>query len=326
MARAASLTFIVRPIPPFRLDLTVWALRRRGRNAIDRWDGVTYRRIVNFGGRTSEVAVRQAGSPAEPRLIVTATPPPRSPSGRLHIRSVVEYTLGTRVDLAGWYRLAQRDPQLRMLAEQFRGLKPPRFPTTFEALVNAVACQQLSLEVGLELLNRLAVVSGPRRESVSATHYGFPAARDMALIEPAKYHAIGFSRQKVRALLALASGVAGGAIGLESLSRSDDATVCSRLLALRGVGRWSAEYVMLRGLGRLHVFPGDDVGARKSLARWLRRAAPLDYAGVRAAVAGWQPYAGLVYFHLLLDGLSRAGVLDSTADTLWRAPERRSTS
>jgi DNA-3-methyladenine glycosylase II len=89
--------------------------------------------------------------------------------------------------------------------------------------------------------------------------------------------------------------------------------VYGQLMAFRGVGRWSAEYVMLRGLGRLHVFPGDDVGAQKSLARWLGRSAPLDYGGVRKAVAPWQPYAGLVYFHLLLDGLSNAGVLESVA-------------
>jgi DNA-3-methyladenine glycosylase II len=81
MARAASLTFIVRPIPPFRLDLTVWALRRRGRNAIDRWDGVTYRRIVNFGGRTSEVGGGEAGAPPHPRQRGTATPPPPTPPG-----------------------------------------------------------------------------------------------------------------------------------------------------------------------------------------------------------------------------------------------------
>jgi len=89
--------------------------------------------------------------------------------------------------------------------------------------------------------------------------------------------------------------------------------VYGQLMAFRGVGRWSAEYVMLRGLGRLHVFPGDDVGAQKSLARWLGRSAPLDYGGVRKAVAPWQPDAGLVYFHLLLDGLSNAGVLESVA-------------
>jgi DNA-3-methyladenine glycosylase II len=59
--------------------------------------------------------------------------------------------------------------------------------------------------------------------------------------------------------------------------------------------------------------PGDDVGAQKSLARWLGRPAPLDYRGVAAAVEGWQPYAGMVYFHLLLDGLSRADALEAAA-------------
>src|SRR6185437_2624078 len=93
---------------------------------------------------------------AEPRLIVTTVPPPRTLSGRKRIRSIVECLLGPGIDLAPWYRLAGRDPRLRVLAERFRGVKPPRFPSVFEALVNAFACQQLSLEVGLELLNRLA--------------------------------------------------------------------------------------------------------------------------------------------------------------------------
>ena len=85
--------------------------------------------------------------------------------------------------------------------------------------------------------------------------------------------------------------------------------VRQRLLELRGVGRWTAEYVLLRGLGRLHIFPGDDVGAQKRLARWLGRPGPMDYADVCRAVERWQPYAGLVYFHLLLDGLSRTDAI-----------------
>jgi len=242
---------------------------------------------------------------------VTTVPPPRTLSGRQRVRSIVDCLLGPRIDLAEWYRLAARDPRLRMLAERFRGVKPPRFPSVFESLVNAIACQQLSLEVGLELLNRLAAVCGVRRGSGTDVQYAFPSPRDVARGRPARYQAIGFSRQKVRAVLTLARAIERRDVDLEALSGKDDSTVCAELLALRGVGRWSAEYVMLRGLGRLHVFPGDDVGAQKRLARWLGRPAPLDYAGVRKAVAPWQPYAGLVYFHLLLDGLSKTGVMAS---------------
>jgi DNA-3-methyladenine glycosylase II len=100
-------------------------------------------------------------------------------------------------------------------------------------------------------------------------------------------------------------------LDLGPLEQEGDAVARQRLLDLRGIGRWSAEYVLLRGLGRLHVFPGDDVGAQKHLARWLGRSRPLDYAGVARAVERWQPYAGLVYFHLLLNKLSEVGVLDA---------------
>jgi hypothetical protein len=49
--RARAPAFIIRPVPPFRLDLTVWALRRRARNLVDRWDGTTYRRVIVINGR-----------------------------------------------------------------------------------------------------------------------------------------------------------------------------------------------------------------------------------------------------------------------------------
>jgi DNA-3-methyladenine glycosylase II len=221
--------------------------------------------------------------------------------------------LGARVDLRDWYRTAEDDRRLESLAVRFRGMKPPQLLTVFETLVNAFACQQLSLVVGLELLNRLAVVSDVRRGTGPRSRYAFPSPDDVVRHQAADYRAIGFSRQKVDALLTLAQGIYDSRIAVEGLTRCSDAEVCARLRELRGVGRWTAEYVLLRGLGRLHVFPGDDVGAQKSLARWLGRRAPLDYAGVRKAVEKWQPYAGMVYFHLLLDGLSRAGVLESVA-------------
>lgn len=310
---AASLVFTLHPVPPFRLDLTVWALRRRPRNLIDRWDGTTYRRVIVLGGWPTELAVRQAGTSATPTLSVTATPPPCTAAEKRRVQAVVNRLLGLRIDLTDWYHMAADDVGLRLLADTFRGMKPPRFPTMFEAVVNAFACQQLSLEVGLELLNRLAMISSARLGKHGDVRYAFPAAQGIVRLPPAKYRAIGFSRQKVRALLDLARPIASREVELESLAREDEAVVRQRLLELRGVGRWTAEYVLLRGLGRLQVFPGDDVGAQKRLARWLGRAQPLDYSGVHRAVERWQPYAGLVYFHLLLDGLSKAGVLESNA-------------
>lgn len=317
MASRSPLTLIIRPVPPFRLDYTAWALRRRPRNLIDRWDGSTYRRVILISGRPIELAVRQVGSAAEPRLIVKTAPAPRTAQERRRIRTVLDRLLGLDVDLTGWYRVASRDARLHALAQRFRGVKPPRFPTLFEALINAFACQQLSLEVGLELLNRLATTSGVTLGRDG--HYAFPGPRDVVRAPAARYRAIGFSHQKVRAIRDLARAIVRRDLDPESLDCDPDERIRQRLTALRGVGRWTAEYVLLRGLGRLDVFPGDDVGAQKRLAHWLGRAHPLDYSGVQRAVERWHPYAGMVYFHLLLDGLVQRGVLEPAAQAAGRS-------
>ena len=75
------------------------------------------------------------------------------------------------------------------------------------------------------------------------------------------------------------------------------------------MGRRTAECVLLRGLNPLNVFPGDYVGARNRLAKWLQRNEPLDYDGVANATRNWEPYAGVVYFHMPLEGLYEAGEL-----------------
>jgi len=175
--RKPSGRFTLRAVPPFRLDLTAWALRRRSRNLIDRWDGTTYRRVIALGGRPTELAVRQAGSSAAPTLRVTATPPPQTLLERRHARSIVDRLLGLRIDLTDWYHMAAGDARLRPLADTFRGMKPPRFPTMFEAVVNAFACQQLSLEVGLELLNRLATISSASVGRRGDIRYASPRRR-----------------------------------------------------------------------------------------------------------------------------------------------------
>ena len=107
---------IIRPVPPFRLDFTVWALRRRPRNAIDRWDGTTYRRVVVIGKRITELAIQQSGSAAAPRVIVTARPALRTLSDRRQVRSTVDRLLGLQIDLSEWDQVARRDRRLSALA------------------------------------------------------------------------------------------------------------------------------------------------------------------------------------------------------------------
>ncbi len=274
---------------------------------IDRWDGQAYQRVMALGGRPVEVKVTQQGTLGKPILHVTATAEKMVPQLRPAITRALERMLGLRIDLSKFYQFARREKKLYELSQRFVGLKPPRFLSLFEALVNAFACQQLSLTVGILLLNRLSAKCGLPFDEEGSTVFTFPQPERVARLHPETFRKIGFSRQKARALAELSRRFTRKSVDLESIEALDDEAALEQLHQLRGVGRWSAEYVLLRGMGRTNLFPGDDVGAQNKLRHLLRLRKPLDYEGVRRLLNRWQPFGGLVYFHLLLDGLREDG-------------------
>ncbi len=294
---------------PFRLDLTVWALRRRAHNEVDRWDGRVYRRALHMGEDAQALSVTQTGPLEAPRLGLTVAGAGVDGHAEALASGALDRLLGRTVDLSGFGALAVRDPRLTGLARRLRGLKPPRFPTVFEALVNGIACQQLSLTVGIHLLNRLTARHGRAVAGVPGGLRAFPTPEALASATVPELRAIGFSGAKADAIIKASAAIADGVLDLEALQAADDRAAVGLLTSLRGVGRWTAEYALLRGLGRLHVFPGDDVGARNTLSRVFGIEGPLDYAGVSRLAAQWSPYAGMVYFSLLVDSLSEAGLL-----------------
>ncbi len=305
----STVSFTLYPVAPFRLDFSAWTLRRRPDNAVDRWDGEAYQRTLTLADCTVEATVTQVGAPDQPQLHITGTGIRLAPGLEGPLTAALERLLGLRTDLTAFYRFAAADPQLGPLAARFRGMKPPRFPSVFEALVNGIACQQITLLQGIRLLNRLAERYGVAPSEQGASAHTFPQPAELATLEPETLRPLGFSHQKGQAIVALARAIMEGQLDLEGLADLDDAAAVTRLRELRGVGRWTAEYVLLRGLGRVHVFPGDDVGARNHLQLWLHLKEPLTYTGVRQALARWRDYSGLIYFHLLLDRLAEAGYL-----------------
>jgi DNA-3-methyladenine glycosylase II len=300
----------IEPRRPFRLDLTAWALRRDARNAVDRWGAATYERVVSLDGGPVALSVTQVAGPDAPRLSALLAGGPIDRAAEALARSALNRLFGLTVDLSPFAAMAAPDPLLGPLAARMRGLKPPRFPTVFEALVNGVACQQLSLAVGIQLLNRLAAAHGKAMPDGPDGRRAFPDPEELASLEPDDLKPHGFSSTKARTIIEIAQAVVADRLDLEGLQRLEDGAAIERLISLRGVGRWTAEYVLLRGLGRLHVFPGDDVGAHNKLRRLFGIDTPLDYDAVHRLVARWHPYAGVVYFHLLLDSLSRSGLVD----------------
>ena len=302
--------FNVTPLPPYRLDLTAWALKRREDNTWDRWDSTagTYSRVLVHDGQPIDISVSQTGSINTPLLHVAASVGTDSADVsddaiRNAVEPVMRGLLGTDVDLSEFHRMASTDSTLSPLAARLTGLKPPRYSTLFEALTNAITCQQITLTAGLRILGRLAAACGVRMgEAVS-----FPLPEKVAQLSAQDLIDLGYSRQKARAMVELSALAADGELERSIISDLNDDEAVERLRRLYGVGRWSAEYGLLRGDGRLSIFPGDDVGVRKHLEQWLNLSRRLDYDGVSRILETWRPFGGMIYLHLLTASLVDSG-------------------
>ena len=304
----AELTFTLRPRPPFRLDLTVWALRRRAHNVVDRFDNGVWRRVLVIGKSAVAIAAMQTRSGSRPEIEVTiSTARPRAV--KAEVGAIVTRMLGLDLDLSDFYRISREDAQLRELADRLRGMKPVRYATVFEAFANAVACQLVSLSAGMHVLNRLTNAFGTICElNDVAPMRSFPLAAAIARSNPEALRALGLSRQKGEYLIGIAR-LAGdpGDRDFASIERFTDDDAIARLSTIRGVGRWTAEYVMLRGFGRINIFPGDDVGARNKLFEWLGVTDAPTYDGVGRMLERWHPYDGLIYLHLIVNSVAGGG-------------------
>jgi DNA-3-methyladenine glycosylase II len=189
------------------------------------------------------------------------------------------------------------------------GVKPPRFPSLFEAIVNAIACQQISLDAAIQVLNRFSRRFGMRFDDGKNICYGFPRPEDLRCASEDNMREVGFSRQKARSIMGLATYVASHSTVVGDMGGMTNREIADHLSSLRGIGRWSSEYALLRGLGRLDIFPGDDIGAQNNLQRLFQLKKKPDYEQIENLTSRWQPYRGMVYFHLLLNNLQSKGVM-----------------
>ena len=219
---------------------------------------------------------------------------------------IVERMLGTGVDLTRWYERSARVPWLAPIAARFRGLKPPRYPTLWEAFAHAILFQQISIHAAAAIMRRAVELLGEPVTAGSVRCVAFPDARRWLDAADAELRAVGISRNKIDHLRSAAAAFVGGAIDEREIAALPTPEAAARLCAVRGIGAWSASVVLLRGLGRLDTFPLRDSGVARSLTL-LAGASHVDQTALLEELGDVR---GMLYYHLLLGRIYASGVID----------------
>ncbi|MHB8417548.1 MAG: DNA-3-methyladenine glycosylase family protein [Myxococcales bacterium] len=281
------------PLPvrsPFHLETTVRLLQRRPANPLDVWDGRRYRRVLRAGDALVLCTVENQGTVDAPRLTLRLWPISR---GRAEAERTLRRMLGLGLD-PSFALPSLRAPPLRAIGRALRGARPPRFPTLFEVFGRIIPYQQLSLEAGSAITGRFVRRFGRSLRTPEGTFWSFPRPERIAEATANRLEGVGLNRAKVVALRTLASLVANGSLSSEEIGRLPTEEALRRLRDLPGVGPWTAALVLLRGLGRMDVFPGGDAGVLRGLRRVLGGSVPIAEIAERAGAR-----RGYVYFYSL---------------------------
>lgn len=282
---------------PYRLDLTAVVLRRLSTNVVDVFDGTAYRRLL--------------GDPQDPALLSVEQPAPDALAARLEgpgaaefdLQAIVRRMLGTDVDLSAFYAGAAHFPWLDHIATGARGVKPPRYPSLWETIVNAVVYQQVSIHAAGAILRRVIERYAAPLETNGARLYPFPLPRTLLDADPVELRDLGLSVNKINSLKAVSAAIESGDLNESALEPLPTPELIEALVAHKGIGPWTGAVVALRGFGRLDIFPMKDSGAEAGLRKLsgdpTTRAEPIIEALV--------PQQGMLYYHLLLGRLHATG-------------------
>jgi DNA-3-methyladenine glycosylase II len=260
---------------------------------VDRFDGSVYRRLLPAGRSGVLLEVRQEGR--GPRLEATLTGETAgSETARQAALRILEIGLGAALDVRPFYRAFRTDPLLADALRHSRGLRIAGTPSLWEALVTAVLSQQINLAFAYDIRRELAAAFGRRARFGGETYVAFPSASRVARESERALAKFRLSRAKAGTLARLSRAFASGEVSEEEITKLSDEEAIARLTAIKGIGRWTAEIGLLRGLGRADVFPGGDLGVVKYVAmRLLGHRERVTEKRMRRFADRWRPYRGL---------------------------------
>lgn len=188
--------------------------------------------------------------------------------------------------------LQSADPVLGNVIEQVGPFTLKLEANRFRMLVRSIISQQISVKAARSIRKRVDALVAPQRMT----------AERLAALSIEQLRSAGLSSQKAAYMHGLAQKVASGQVRLRQVGRMSDEDVVEELIQIKGIGRWTAQMFLIFCLGRLDVFPHDDLGIRAALRRLYGLQDLPDKAASHRIAEPWRPYASIASWYCWRSG------------------------
>ena len=289
----------IRPVPPFDFAHSA-AIFSSGEPDIRIYREGIFSQALELAGVPVLVSVKSRGTADAPELSVGIRSVHPVPEQVMRsAREMISRIFSISDDLALFYQAMQADPVMAGLTRQLRGLRAPATPTVFEALVDSVIEQQISLAAAHRVEHRLIRAIGRKIALEKGTFFCYPTPAALAGTADTTFRSLGLTLRKGEYIRGISRQILNGDLDPESFrDYPDTESIIAELVRIRGIGRWTAELTILRGLHRADAFPADDVGVRRFISQNYLGGEKITSQDARAFAERWGKWKGFAAYYL----------------------------
>ncbi|MCY9516015.1 DNA-3-methyladenine glycosylase family protein [Paenibacillus apiarius] len=286
----------ITPVRPYNFGLALAYLRSSTAAILERVNQERYSRVLTFAGSDVLVQLTSTGPIEHTTLHLQLIGEQISKEIADKAVSWVRRTFTLETEPSSFHGLYAHDPILGRLMQNYRGLRPVLVADPYEALIWAIIGQQVHVRFARKLKLAFVELCGRQIAHDEAEYGVFPQPGDVAMLKEGALRDIQMSHQKARTIITVSQAVASGELNLPELRNVDYSLACNTLMKYKGVGRWTAESVLMRGLGFPDAIPAADAGLQSIIGRTYGIGKKATEEQVRQLAERWAPWRGWAAF------------------------------
>jgi DNA-3-methyladenine glycosylase II len=290
---------VLLPKPPYNFHLSA-AIFSGGDPEIRTYNNGVFSQALEIGGQPFRIRLGPGTGTSTLSLSVYPDPAEKGVRGSA-VRDAVISIFNIYDDLIPFYRMVEKDRVMNRLSHELEGLKVPTTLTVYEALIDSIIEQQISLNVAHTLQNRLIKAVGTRLHDGISAWYCYPTPGILAATRPEVFRECGMSTRKGEYIREISAAVVSGDLDVENFrGYHNTEKIVEEMVKIRGIGKWTAELTILRGIHKLDAFPADDVALRRIIAGFYKDGQNITAGEAREIAGEWGRYKGIAAFYLVM--------------------------
>lgn len=291
----------LKPVSPFSFDLSA-EIFSHGDKQIRTYEEGKFTQLIRVDGKLIHIALTSKGTLDKPKLQAELTSnEPLTAANSKEAQKIINLLFSLDFDPAPFYKTAEKDPTMAKITQKLCGLRSPTTPTVYEALVDSIVEQQISLKVANSLERKIIKKFGDTLNIQGTTYYEYPAPQKIAQDTLEELRSCGLSQRKTEYIHAISTLITEGKLDLEKFKNyKNPDEIIKEMDELKGIGVWTAELTMLRSMQKWDALPADDLGLRRTIANYYCNGKKITSEEARKIAAPWGNWKGLAAYYLVV--------------------------